>query len=78
MDEPAVDRATRRRIARELGYRRAAGKKGRRRAWRTPVGEERTPRYRALEAAGFEVAIPKIAIPTAAARDELDRLMRSK
>jgi hypothetical protein len=63
MNQPDMTRAERRRIQRELGYRRAPGKKGRRpghRALNTPA----TERFEALEQAGVVIARPRIVVPS--------------
>lgn len=56
-----MNRAERRRIAREAGYRRAQAKKGRRPSLRQPRPAAGV--FEALERAGFVIARPKLEVP---------------
>lgn len=62
MDQPNISRAERRRIERELGHRRAAGKKGRRPGHRA-MKEPEKQRFEALEKAGVVIARRRILVP---------------
>lgn len=55
-----MDRAERRRIARQMGRKRSGSKKGRRDAIRTPPATET---FEHLRAAGFVPARPRIILP---------------
>lgn len=58
-----MDRAAKRRAAREAGYRRSESKKGRRRSIRTAEREVERLKLDALERAGFEVVTRRIEVP---------------
>jgi hypothetical protein len=59
----SMSRAERRRIARELGYKRSSGKKGRRSGHRASAAPAEA-RFAELERHGFVVARPKLQVPS--------------